>query len=197
MARRSDHSREELHELALQAAESLVEEQGLEALSTRRIAARIGYTVGSLYQLFKNLDDLILQVNSRTLSELIGLMEASARRADGPRQAVIRLADCYIEFAQRHSGRWRLLYSHQHNGPLPDWFRLQIMSAFGLVEAQLKRLGGSDDPWLASRALWGGIHGIAQLSLSGNLGLGGIESTQSVSHCLVTEFIRGFCNEKP
>ena len=192
MARRSDHTREERHELALRAAAALIEEEGLEALSTRRIAARMGYTAGSLYQLFSNLNDLILQLNGRTLAELISLMKTTVEKAGTPEQTVIRMADCYIDFAHRHAARWQLLYSHEHDGPLPEWFGQQIGTAFGLVEAQLARCGGSGEARLASRALWSGIHGIAQLSLTSNLGLAGIASTQSVSHCLVTGFIRGF-----
>ncbi len=198
MARRNDHSRQQRHDLALQAAASLIDDEGLGALSTRRIAARMGYTAGSLYQLFENRSDLILQLNARTLTELVAVMERMVQGAGTPEQAVIRLADGYIDFAHRHPARWQLLYSHQHDAPLPPWFNERIEAAFGLVETQLKRLGPCrhPDPGLAARALWGGIHGIAQLSLTDNLELGGISSAQSVSHCLVTAFIRGLGNEK-
>ncbi|NJN45315.1 MAG: hypothetical protein HC808_01125 [Candidatus Competibacteraceae bacterium] len=38
MGRRNDHSREEIREMALQAAESIVVERGLAGLSARKIA---------------------------------------------------------------------------------------------------------------------------------------------------------------
>ncbi|MEZ5601737.1 MAG: helix-turn-helix domain-containing protein, partial [Candidatus Competibacteraceae bacterium] len=63
MGRRNEHTREELRQIALEAAEELVAAQGLSGLSTRKVAARIGYTVGSLYMIFRNLDDLIAQMN--------------------------------------------------------------------------------------------------------------------------------------
>ena len=53
MARRSDHSREELREMAITAAEQIVVEQGYEGLSARKVAAAIGYTVGTLYLVFR------------------------------------------------------------------------------------------------------------------------------------------------
>ena len=49
MARRSDHSRDEIREMALNAAKTIVEREGAAALSTRKIANEIGYTAGSLY----------------------------------------------------------------------------------------------------------------------------------------------------
>lgn len=70
MARRSDHSRDELREMALTAAEQIVLENGYESLSARKVASAIGYTVGTLYLVFENLDDLVLQVNARTLDRL-------------------------------------------------------------------------------------------------------------------------------
>ena len=44
MARRSDHTRDELRRMALDAARAIVEEDGLRGLSTRRLAKAIGYT---------------------------------------------------------------------------------------------------------------------------------------------------------
>ena len=60
MGRRADHSRDELFEMALSAAREIAEEDGLGGLTARRIAAKIGYSAGTLYNLFDDLDDLAL-----------------------------------------------------------------------------------------------------------------------------------------
>ena len=70
MARRSDHSREELYDMALEAARQIAEKEGLRGLKARRIARDIGYTIGTLYNLFEDLDDLIVHLNGRTLDDL-------------------------------------------------------------------------------------------------------------------------------
>ena len=54
MGRRADHSRDELFKMAVEAATKIVAKQGVRMLSTRRIAARMGYSAGTLYQLFDN-----------------------------------------------------------------------------------------------------------------------------------------------
>ena len=59
MARRSDHSRDELKALILDCAREIAEEEGLRGLTARRIATEIGYAPGTIYNLFSNLDDLI------------------------------------------------------------------------------------------------------------------------------------------
>ena len=99
MARRSEHSREELHEMALAAAEQLVVENGLEGLSARKVAKAIGYTVGTLYLVFENIDVLILQVNERTLDRLYARMDRARANARGARDYLLQLGEVYISFA--------------------------------------------------------------------------------------------------
>ena len=70
MARRSEHSREQLTEMILNAAQQIVINDGFAGLSARKIATDIGYTVGTLYIVFDNLDDIILHINARTLDEM-------------------------------------------------------------------------------------------------------------------------------
>ena len=70
MARRADHTREELHRMALDAAREIVDAEGLRGIKARKIMDKIGYTVGTLYQLFDDLDDLIVHMNTETLDAL-------------------------------------------------------------------------------------------------------------------------------
>ncbi len=102
MARRSDHTRAELHDMALGAARSIVTADGLAGLSTRRVAKAIGYSAGTLYQLFADLDDLIFHLNATTLDALF----AACRGADldaSPESALTELARRYIRLRRRIS----------------------------------------------------------------------------------------------
>ena len=85
MARRSDHTRAELKDLALEAARSIVREKGVSALSTRKLADRIGYTSGTIYQVFQNRDDLVEQMNTVDTDSI----EPMAH----PRDVALRLRD--------------------------------------------------------------------------------------------------------
>ena len=58
MARRSDHSRDELYELALVAARRIIEDGGYRALTARKVADHMGYSPGTLYNVFAGLDDV-------------------------------------------------------------------------------------------------------------------------------------------
>ena len=70
MGRRSTHTPQQLRELILDAAQDIIEVNGLAGLSAREIARRIGYSPGTIYNMFDNLDDVVLNVEARVLDAL-------------------------------------------------------------------------------------------------------------------------------
>ena len=68
MGRRSDHTREELRALLLAEGHKLLAEQGLAKFSGREVAKRAGYSVGTIYNVFRSLDRLSLALNAHTFS---------------------------------------------------------------------------------------------------------------------------------
>lgn len=197
MARRSDHTREEIHQMALDAAEAIASQEGISGLSARKVAAKIGYTVGTLYLVFKNLDDLILQVNDRTLSLLYQEMQQVCANNDDPEACVLALCHAYIDFASNNTARWSMIYEHvlEDEFVLPEPFQQQVHQIFGLVEDALRPLGknkSDQEIAQAARALWSGIHGICILALMGKLDIAGIDSVQQLADNLTINFLKGF-----
>ena len=196
MGRRNEHTREELREIALQAAEQLVAEYGLASLSTRKVVGRIGYTVGSLYMVFQNLDDLIAQMNERTLTTLQAHLIAAI--AEQPPTAAIRaLARTYITFALAETHRWLAIYQHRmpEGQPLPESFTAKVAGMFELVQQQLALLcphRSPEDIALAARALWSGVHGICILGFDQKLEMMGGPPIQEVTRSLLDHYLAGF-----
>jgi AcrR family transcriptional regulator len=197
MARRSDHSREEIHEMALQAAETILTEEGFAALSARRIAAAMGYTVGTLYLVFKNLDDLILQLNGRTLDELYNHL-SRVGGGHGPGLAGSRaLGAAYLGFATENKHRFSMIFEHRMPSidDLPDWYLEKIGRMFSLVEQNLRPLAderSEQEIALAARALWSGVHGIVILARTGRLKVIGGGSVEEMIDSLVLNYLEGF-----
>jgi len=197
MARRSDHSREELREMALSAAENIVMEQGYEGLSARKVATAIGYTVGTLYLVFENIDDLILNVNARTLDRLHSRMSAVQANALDPGDYVVTLGEVYISFADQDPHRWAMVFEHRlaDEREVPAWYQEKIMRMFAMVEDGLEPLAGRrphSEVTQAARAIWGGVHGICILALSGTLDITGVESVQELTRSLIRNYLVGF-----
>jgi AcrR family transcriptional regulator len=196
MARRNDHSREQLRQLALHAAQFIIEAQGLRALSARKVAGRIGYTVGTLYRVFDHLDDLIMQVNARTLAELNATLDRAAADCHDAEGCLRALTHAYIDFASRHTPRWSALYEHgiETDIRLPDDYRQQIASMYVRLEGVLKTVAPQRSPAdlaRAARALWGGVQGVCMLALSDKLDIEHIESLPELADNLVGGYVAG------
>lgn len=193
MARRSDHSREELHALALAAARDVAEEHGLRGLTARRVADKIGYSPGTLYNLFENLDDLIICMNGTTLDALYDSL-TGMRLPDGPEAALRALAKGYIRFTRDHPKLWSVLFEHHLPGEqqLPNWHHEKILRLLGLMEHALAPLfpAGQEEQRLhAARVLWSSLHGICSLESAKKLAVD--ESTEIMADSLAANFVAG------
>ena len=198
MARRSDHSRNEIKQMALQAAEQIVAEKGSSALTARRLASEIGYTVGSLYLVFENLDDVTLQVNARTLDQLSSKLDSVVSRHADTKRCILELGRAYIQFASEHPHLWNMVFEHQQSDDkaIPDWYQERINSLFERIEQQFANLiptsTAASENALAARALWSGVHGNCVLALTGRLDVVGIENIEKTCDLLIENFLTGW-----
>lgn len=193
MARRSDHTREELKGMAITAGQEIIAQEGLGKFSARKVAKKIGYTVGTVYNVFGSHDALILHINAATLDDMGKfLTERLNSDLEGSLQ-IKHLASCYLEFVQTHRARWNALFEHNLPAdiPLPDWYAEKIKELFSFVETPLHSVAGNkENAERAAKTLWAGIHGICALGLNGKLDVIGVESVQE----LMDEFIDHYCS---
>lgn len=200
MARRSDHSREEIRELALNAAEEIVAEAGFQGLSARKIASAIGYTVGTLYLVFKNLDDLIMQVNARTLEALYGSV-GTTRKGGKPKQNLRAFGQAYFSFASENPHLWSLIFEHHVAGGgdvIPE-LEERISTLFTTIENELKDLAPqkkSASIHSAALALWSGVHGITILAISDKLFMARNVTPETMIDKLIDNFLKGYLTGK-
>lgn len=196
MARRSQHSQEQLRDMVFKAAETIVAENGFAALKVREIAMEIGYTVGSVYMVFENMADLVLQLKGRTLDEMRQqLLQVSPLLS--PEQQLIELSKAYLFFAQRNFNRWSMIFEHRldANQTIPDWYQQKVDSIFQQVESLFKQLAPQatvQQHKNAAHALWCGVHGVCILSLSGSLDVVGVKEVESSVILLAQSFIKGW-----
>ncbi len=196
MARRSEHTQEEIKAMVIQAAETIVKEDGLAKLKVRSVAREIGYTVGSIYMVFESMADLTLQLKARTLDEM-GLYLQQIPDSGPADQYLVGLSKAYLRFAHEHFNRWQLLFDHTQtdNAIAPGWYKQKVAQQFQPIQLQLKRLapnGTEQQLQRAAYALWGGVHGICQLSLSGSLDVVGVKDVEATVVLLVENFVRGW-----
>ena len=194
MARRADHTREELTELILDAGIEIIENEGFSNFSARKVASRIGYTVGTIYNVFGNHEMLILHINARTLDQWFDELEQSVKGKQGV-AALKAMARNYIAFSARHYNLWTVLFDHRSNADqdMPDWYKPKLSRFFALVEDILGPMLGHQQNTIhqTARILWAGIHGICVLSLSHKLELTETDSAEILAMSLIDQYIKG------
>ncbi len=196
MARRSEHSQQEIKEMVLKAAETIVVDEGFDKLKVRKIAMEIGYTVGSIYMVFENMADLIMHIKGRTLDDIATQLKVIDKTGTAEQQ-IILLAKSYLLFACNNFNRWRMIFEHQlkDDEKVPDWYQQKVNQIFEIIEIQFEQLSTSHtekQSKQAARALWSGVHGICTLSLTGKLDLLGVDNIEDTVVLLVENFITGW-----
>lgn len=190
MGRRSSHTAEELRELILEASTDLIQTAGLTGLSAREIARRIGYSPGTLYNVFENLDALVLTIEGRLLDRLSSALSAVPKGSD-PQERVRRLASTYLKFTHDNPKLWNLLFEHHMPGgkEVPDWYREKLEALLAELEGALAPLMPNVDAAevkRSARVLWAGVHGITSLSTADKLS----NVTTETAGPLVDELVR-------
>ena len=194
MARRNQHSKSELREMILSATEKLLDSDGIQSLSTRKISRQIGYTVGTLYLFFKNLEDLELHVNARTLEQIYQNLSIVIEDGIDPRSNIIAMGHAYVLYAMDYPQRWRLVFEFSlgEDQALPFWFQDKIDQIFHLVEKNIVSLiGDVPNKRQLTQALWSGVHGVCALAVSKKIDVSGIESVQQLTDTLISRYLDG------
>jgi AcrR family transcriptional regulator len=201
MARRSEHSLEQLKTMVLDAAEIIIIEEGFSALKVRRIAVEIGYTVGSIYMVFANMADLILHINARTLDAIAARLEQV--QDSSAEQSIETLAMTYLSYASQNFNRWDKIFEYRlsADAEFPGWYQDKVDNVFARVEVRFAELApelSEDHRKRAARALWCGVHGICALSVTGKQDKADINDIEETIVLLVRNFMRGWvaCSDK-
>lgn len=173
MARRSDHTRAELKKMILDAAKRIVMEDSLGQLTIRRIAKEIGYTSGTLYLLFKNRDNLILELHINTLTDLHTCL-SEVILDEIPEIALKDLADAYLKFTRENQNLWNAIFDFklaEGNGTSESYDRT-IFKLIDLGISAIRPLYPDDrinEAIHDARVLWASLYGIAALDASKKL----------------------------
>lgn len=193
MGRRSIHTPEQLRQLILDAAAAIIEAHGLAGLSAREIARRIGYSPGTIYNMFENLDDVVLNVEGRVLDALDERLAAELAKGGDQKTLVLHLAQTYLAFTHERPKLWNLLFEHYMPGGVdtPPWYQEKLERLMSRVETAVAPLYPPDaalERQRAARVLWAGVHGITSLSTANKLS----NVTSDAAALLVTDLVSNY-----
>jgi len=184
MGRRSDHTRQELEHLVVVEGHKHMAEVGFARFSAREVAKRIGYSIGTLYNVFGTLDQLLIAINTRTFQLWAEDVRETLKRS-GP-DRIRCLVEAYFGFARAHPHSWTAIYDH-HLPPDVVLSDEQNERRGGLTQivvdeviAVLPLRAQAEAPRLA-RSLIAVVHGHCVYDLNGSFALMGIEQPMELA----------------
>ncbi|MEU0287988.1 TetR/AcrR family transcriptional regulator [Streptomyces sp. NPDC052492] len=168
---RKQRERAERERLIVATARELAEQQGWDAVTTRRLAERIEYSQPVLYSHFRGKREIIGAVALEGAAEMAAELRAAVVPADGPRGRVTALARAYLDFAERNPAVYDALFRldtglafavEDTPEPLKDAFA-------ALLETLAEVAGEGVHPGLFTEVFWASLHGLATLTRAGRL----------------------------
>jgi AcrR family transcriptional regulator len=161
----------DLRRAILEAALELIKEAGIQSLSLREIARRIGVTPAAPYHHFKDRGELLLQIGMQGYGDLFQVLEQAAAKAHGAEDECEAEFRAYLHFAREHSAVYAVMFSGElvrHD----DGRQVKTVAdrCFALVCASVARSRKLSKKMSTEAALssWALLHGLVVLN-QGNL----------------------------
>ncbi|MEE4545671.1 TetR/AcrR family transcriptional regulator [Streptomyces sp. V4-01] len=168
---RKERERAERERLIVATARELAEQQGWDAVTTRRLAERIEYSQPVLYSHFRGKREIIGAIALEGAAELAAAVRTATAAAKGPHGRAYALARAYLDFAARNPAVYDAIF--QLDGGLPyaqEDTPEPLKDAFAaLLECLGEVAGDGVDPGLFTETFWAALHGLATLTRAGRL----------------------------
>lgn len=192
MGRRSDHSRAELEELILSTGSTLIAETGLAGFSAREVARRIGYSIGTIHNVFGTADRLIAAINTRSFKDWAASLRERLNAVGPDGDRIAALVDGYFGFAREHPHLWTAIFDHRlpPDGGLTEADEAgRALLTLIVIEEIARAVGCEVDDEVAalSRSLIATVHGHCAFAISGAWALMGEAAPEAAALARVRE----------
>ena len=172
MAGKVQKKRDDLRLKLIDIAEERITSGGISEVRARDLAKEAGCAVGAIYNVFGDMNDLVMAVNARTFKRVGAHVSAAvAAEPEGhPVNTLITMSHAYLHFARDNTPAWRTLFDLEVSTEekVPAWYLEELQNVFALIAAPLARIFPEmppEDVSLMTRGLFSAVHGIVLLGL--------------------------------
>lgn len=173
---KTEAERQQLRALIIDAARELFVEKGVEAVTMREVAKRIGYSATSIYLHFADKETLLRAICDTDFLALASSLKAILQIED-PVERLNAFGTGYAQFALAYPNHYRLMFMAVRQACTPEQSSLQQNNAEQDAYFQLKTVVNDvfvagkfrpefTDSELIAQTLWAGMHGVCSLEIS-------------------------------
>ena len=151
-----------LRDACVDEARAIIAESGVESLSLRDVARRLGVSHQAPYKHFPSRDHILAEVVRRAYADFAAHLDARPRH-DDPHADLSSLGHAYLDYARTHPLEYRLMFGTPLPPPPehPDMLR-DARHAFSILETALSRLPVRE-PHHDALFVWSTMHGLASI----------------------------------
>lgn len=192
IAERKKRQKEEMRISILEAAWQLVLQDGWQALSIRKIAEAIEYSVPVIYDHFANKEAILLELTKQGFQKLNAELIEAKEGAESTEKQIEAMAYAYWKFAFNNAAYYQVMYGLG----IPSCEtvnQISELSTFSnLILQPIRELIASGknpetDPFLKLHTFWSMLHGLISINM-----MGGNENKEELNQMVLQDFISGF-----
>ena len=182
----------ELRAALIECGLELIQRQGIQALTLRKIAKRLGVSQSAPYRHFKDKDALLAAIGEAGFIQFANAVEAARKQAgDGFAAQMDAMALAYTRFADEHRAQFEVMFAAllEPGGGANVGAGRNLRALEDIIrQAQHKGEARQGDPALLARVVWALVHGASMLRLGG-------ASAELPFICFSTEILRSGLSE--
>lgn len=171
---RREREKIQLRQAILDATQAIAAKEGWQAVTTRKVAEKIEYSLPTLYEYFENKAALLAELNREGYRQLLAVLQQARKNAPTPTRAMLDGAQAYCNFAWQHRELYEVMHglsgvvletnsyhteaqalTNEAQTALEDWARAEGI--------QVQNASALNDAVQILRAL---LHGLASLALA-------------------------------
>jgi AcrR family transcriptional regulator len=162
----------DLRRSVMNGALELARSSGIETLSLREVARKIGVSTAAPYHHFKDRQSLLMDLAIEGYQKLLETMRRACAAAPDPRHEIQAAALAYLHFGREHRAEYAIMFAGEYGGhPRAAEMMAVADACLDLVRAPIARFTNLDPEQAAEAAFaaWSLLHGILQLDQKGIL----------------------------
>ncbi|MES1216151.1 MAG: TetR/AcrR family transcriptional regulator [Bacteroidota bacterium] len=192
IAERKLRQKGEVKASILDAAWQLVEKEGWQSLSIRRIAEAIEYSSPVIYDHFANKEAILLEFTRRGFQQLNEQLIKAKDKFTNPEQQIEAIAYAYWKFAFNHKEYYQLMYGLGMPGcdtvkQIPELASFTQIVLEPIKDMITKSKNANADSFLKLNTFWSTLHGLISINM-----LGKNDSRDELNAMVLKDFLIGF-----
>lgn len=160
----------------MDAARDLFIHQGVDAVTMRGVANKIGYSATSIYRYFSDKEQLLRAVVDADVLKLAQALQSTLTISD-PLERFLQFGQHYVQFALANPNHYRMMFMTQHppcdpalssieqNNPEQDAYAQLIGVVSNACESGIFK-DEFTDTTLIAQTVWAAMHGLCALQIN-------------------------------